>query len=90
MSTSWVIKDKATGEVVLETFSASFVEALNTHRYVAVPILEYLATFNQLVAAARLAGGTPRAGDLGGLPPVQHCARYAPGLAAIARDGAAA
>ena len=43
---SWVIKDRKTGEVVLETFSRSIVDALNVDKYEAVPILEYLQSLN--------------------------------------------
>lgn len=44
---SWVIKEKSTGKVVLETFNKKFVNALNTERYAAIPILEYLQGLNQ-------------------------------------------
>jgi len=46
MRTSWVIREKATGTVIAETFSRSFVDALNTDRYEAVPIQSYLASLN--------------------------------------------
>lgn len=46
---SWVIRERATGRVICETFSARFVAALNTQRYEAVPILAYL----QSLQAAR-------------------------------------
>jgi hypothetical protein len=41
---SWVIVNKETGEAVMETFEKSNVEALNTKKYKAVPIAEYLAS----------------------------------------------
>lgn len=44
---SWVIKEKATGTVILETFNAKVVDALNTVKYQAVPILEHLAGLNK-------------------------------------------
>lgn len=47
---SWVIKEKATGAVVLETFNAKVVDALNTVKYQAVPILEHLADLNKSLA----------------------------------------
>jgi hypothetical protein len=44
---SWVIREKATGQVVLETFDKKKVDALNTQRYEAVPIREHLAGLSQ-------------------------------------------
>jgi predicted RNA methylase len=43
---SWVLREKATGKVVMETFDRKKVEALNTEKYEAVPIGEYLASLN--------------------------------------------
>jgi hypothetical protein len=43
---SWIIRNKATGEVLMETFSARLVAALNTAKYEAVPIRDYLAFLN--------------------------------------------
>ena len=47
MSASWVIRQKATGVVVMETFNAALVGKLNKERYEAVPILEYLVSLNR-------------------------------------------
>lgn len=44
---SWVIKEKATGSVIAETFDAKKVAALNTTKYEAVPINEHLASLNR-------------------------------------------
>lgn len=44
---SWVIRVKATGAVICETFNARAVAALNTAKYEAVPIGEYLASLNK-------------------------------------------
>lgn len=44
---SWVIRNKETGEVIAETFNRKVVEALNTAKYEAVPIGEYLASLNR-------------------------------------------
>lgn len=44
---SWVIVDKATGKALLETFSPRVAEAINTARYKAVPILEWLQSLNR-------------------------------------------
>jgi len=43
---SWVIKNKETGEVILETFDREKVKALNKAKYEAVPILEHLQSLN--------------------------------------------
>ena len=48
MSTaSWVIRNRTTGAVMFETFNRKIVAALNTAKYEAVPILEYLASLNR-------------------------------------------
>lgn len=44
---SWVIREKATGNVIMETYDRAKVDALNTKKYEAVPILEYLASLNR-------------------------------------------
>jgi len=44
---SWVIREKATGTVVMETFDRAKVEALNTAKYEAVPVQEHLASLNK-------------------------------------------
>jgi hypothetical protein len=46
MTTSWVICNKQTGESILETFDPNKVQRLNTSKYVAIPIGEYLASLN--------------------------------------------
>lgn len=43
---SWVIKNKETGDIVMETFDKKVVDALNTKKYEAVPILEHLQSLN--------------------------------------------
>jgi hypothetical protein len=43
---SWVIREKKTGKVVMETFDRKKVDALNTKKYEAVPIQEHLASLN--------------------------------------------
>ena len=43
---SWVIRNKATGDVVMETFDKKKVDALNTEKYEAVPILQHLQELN--------------------------------------------
>jgi len=43
---SWVIKEKTTGRVILETFDRRKVDALNTSKYEAIPILQYLQSLN--------------------------------------------
>lgn len=44
---SWVIKEKATGNIVMETFDRKKVDALNTKKYEAVPIAEHLASLSE-------------------------------------------
>ena len=44
---SWVIREKATGRVICETFSLKAVAALNTAKYEAVPIAKYLQSLNK-------------------------------------------
>lgn len=48
---SWVIKDKLTGEVLFETFQKSLVDKINKDKYVAVPILQHLQELNQTTGA---------------------------------------
>lgn len=48
---SWVIRERATGKVVAETFDKKKVDALNISKYVAVPILDHLAGLNNLTVA---------------------------------------
>jgi len=47
MSASWVIVRKLDGEVIFETFSENVVRKLNTEKYTAIPILEYLVGINK-------------------------------------------
>lgn len=44
---SWVIREKETGAVIMETFDRAKVEALNTAKYDAVPIIDHLASLNK-------------------------------------------
>ena len=43
---SWVIREKATGKVIAETFLNNVAEAVNKNKYEAVPIGEYLGSIN--------------------------------------------
>lgn len=52
-TTSWVIRNKETREVIMETFDKRKVDALNTTKYEAVPILEYLVSLNREVRDAQ-------------------------------------
>ena len=49
---SWVIRNKETGEVVMETFDRAKVEALNTEKYEAVPVEQHLQELNEELRAA--------------------------------------
>ena len=44
---SWIIRNKATGEVAMETFDRQKVRMLNTEKYEAIPAQEYLASLNR-------------------------------------------
>ena len=48
---SWVFVDLETGEGVYEAYSASVAAKVNTKRYKAVPILEYLQNLNRRIKA---------------------------------------
>lgn len=50
---SWVIRERSTGRVIMETFSKAAVDKLNTVRYEAVPILEYLQGVNKAIRNAK-------------------------------------
>lgn len=43
---SWIIREKETGRVIMETFDPRIVGAINTQRYEVVPILTYLQSLN--------------------------------------------
>ena len=44
---SWIIRNKATGAVMFETFNAKIIRLLNRAKYDAIPIGEYLASLNR-------------------------------------------
>ena len=48
---SWVIRNKETGAVVMETFDQKKVDALNVEKYEAVPIITYLGELNAQIKA---------------------------------------
>jgi hypothetical protein len=52
---SWVVRNKATGEVLFETYDKKKVKALNTSKYEAVPIEKYLPELNKQAKAANAA-----------------------------------
>lgn len=47
ITASWIIRVIATGKVLFETFDRKKVDVLNTAKYEAIPIGEYLANLNQ-------------------------------------------
>jgi hypothetical protein len=57
---SWVLRDKETKAVVTETFDPKKVAALNTEKYEAVPIQQYLGELNASIKD----GAAPAASDL--------------------------
>jgi hypothetical protein len=46
---SWVVVEIATEDVVCELWNAKTVECLDTSKYKAVPILQFLQEFNRKV-----------------------------------------
>ncbi|WP_165921984.1 hypothetical protein [Rhizobium azibense] len=50
---SWVIRDRETKAAILETFSRAFVERVDTAKYEAVPIMQYLQELNRSIAASK-------------------------------------
>ena len=44
---SWAIREKATGKVIMETFSAEVIKKINADKYEAVPILDHLVSLNK-------------------------------------------
>ena len=46
MTTSWILRNKTTKQVIMETFDPRKVAALNTTKYEAVSILDYLVSIN--------------------------------------------
>jgi hypothetical protein len=49
---SWVIVNRATGAALFETFQESVTLKLNTVKYQAMPVLQYLQQFNRSIKAA--------------------------------------
>lgn len=45
---SWVIIEIATGNAIFETFNKGTADSINTGKYKAVPILEYLQSVNKV------------------------------------------
>lgn len=50
---SWIIRDKNTGRVIMETFDPKKVSALNTNKYEAVPVGQHLSDINRLLRAGK-------------------------------------
>ncbi|CAH0444296.1 hypothetical protein LMG10661_00775 [Ralstonia syzygii subsp. syzygii] len=67
---SWIIREKASKGVLFETFDNLVVERLNTSKYEAVPVLQYLQEFN--------AGGWQHEHRLRAIPQRQCPAHDAP------------
>jgi Ca2+-binding EF-hand superfamily protein len=49
---SWVIIEISTGEAIFETYIEKMVSAINTEKYRAVPIVEYLGALNKTIKVA--------------------------------------
>ncbi|MCA0204290.1 MAG: thermonuclease family protein [Proteobacteria bacterium] len=70
---SWVIRDRETGEAIMETSSRAQIENLRDDRYEAVPIGEHLAQVNQRARAEEAAREADRRAELPKVAP-----KYAP------------
>ena len=46
---SWVIQNIETKEVIMETFQKTLIDKLNTTKYIAIPVHDYLAALNQSI-----------------------------------------
>jgi hypothetical protein len=57
---SYVVRDKATGQPVMETFSKEVAAKVNTDKYEVVPILEHLANQNGQSYAVKSAASAPK------------------------------
>lgn len=44
---SWIIREKATGAAVLETYNKRVADAINKEKYEAVPALQHLQELNR-------------------------------------------
>lgn len=44
---SWILREKESKRVICETFDKRKVDALNTKKYEAIPVLQYLVEINQ-------------------------------------------
>ena len=70
---SWVIRNKETGETVMETYSRKAVDALNTKKYEAVPISQHLREVNDKTSrTGRLVRGEQVAKDDAGIEVSHH------------------
>lgn len=59
---SWILRNKITKEVIMETYDIRKVNALNTSKYEAVPILSYLYQVNAEIKAGSKIDNTPECG----------------------------
>lgn len=46
---SWVIIENVTGNAILETYSESIANKINTEKYTAMPVMEYLCKLNKQI-----------------------------------------
>ena len=59
---SWIIRNKEAKDVVMETYNENAVKHLNTAKYEAVPILEYLQNLNKEINALAVCAASGEAG----------------------------
>lgn len=89
---SWVIREKDTGAVVMETFDKAKVDALNTDKYEAVPAYQHLTEINDPASlAGRVARGekieAPKKKSTGGQRARERIKASNPFLAFLASNG---
>lgn len=46
ITASWIIRNKVTKQVVMETYRLDLLERLNTKKYEAIPVQQYLGSIN--------------------------------------------
>ncbi len=46
ITASWIIRNKVTKQVVMETYRLDLLERLNTEKYEAIPVQQYLGSIN--------------------------------------------
>ena len=48
-SNSWIIRNKTTGAVIMETWNKKLIAAINTDKYEAIPAFDYLVNLSKSI-----------------------------------------